>query len=199
MITLILTRHGETDWNRQGKLAGSNDLPILTNEGLKQASALAIKLKNFNIETIYRSKLKRAIQTASIISKTLGKRVKFSSALNERSWGKLEGKEWQKNKKRLVQMYESNKTSRPRGGETFKEFKKRILEYVENILEKNEGKTILLVTHGGVIRTIIKIFKNIPEEEMENFRVYNTSLTIFKINEGKIEEELLADIKHLKN
>lgn len=199
MITLILTRHGETDWNRDGKLAGSTDKAVLTEEGFKQARAVANALKNMHVDVIYCSKLRRAKQTAQIISKTLGKKITYNGALNERSWGNLEGKSWDKQKDKLVAMYESEKTNlRPSGGESCLEFKERLLFDLEKIIEANEGKTVLIITHGGVIRTLIKAFKKIPDEEMVDLRVNNTSLTIFRLNEGKVEEEILNDIKHLE-
>ena len=71
MITLILVRHGETNWNVAGRLAGLIDEAVLTDEGEKQAIALSKKLKNLKIDLIYTSELKRAIQTARIISKHL--------------------------------------------------------------------------------------------------------------------------------
>ena len=69
MITLILARHGETDWNKNGLLQGSSDFAKLNNVGKKQAKALGKALLKFNVDIIYSSPLKRASETAEIINK----------------------------------------------------------------------------------------------------------------------------------
>ena len=198
MITLILVRHGETNWNVAGRLAGLIDEAVLTDEGEKQAIALSKKLKNLKIDLIYTSELKRAIQTARIIAKHLKKKVIRSAAFNERSWGIFEGKNWEKTKNVLIRTYETDRDNlRPEGGETYQEFKKRVFWEIEKIIKIEDGRKILIVTHGGVVRVLIKFLKNLSDQEMQGIKVYNTSLTIFKMNAGKVEEELIADVEHL--
>lgn len=175
-------------------------MAVLTKEGSKQAEAIAQKLSHFNVDVIYCSKLKRAIQTAQIIAKKLGKKVIFNSAFNERSWGIFEGKSWDRNKTKLMRKYESEKSkTKPDGGESYRQFKKRILGGVESLIEKHEGQVVLLVSHGGVIRALIPALKGVPRQQLQDLHVYNTSVTIFKMAEGEVVEELLADVSHLEN
>lgn len=199
MITLILTRHGETDWNKAGKLAGSTDEPELTDLGKEQSKTLAIKLATLNIEIIYCSKLKRAIQTARIIANQLKRPLVFTEGLNERSWGIYESTDSRKFFERLGKMDIKRRFNyKPKGGESWRQFEKRLLVTIEKIVEQNESRIVLIVTHGGVVRALIPVLKKVPREESFENKIANNSITIFKMNEGKVEEELINDISHLK-
>lgn len=198
MITLILVRHGETDWNVAGRLAGFSDGAVLTKEGQRQAELLAIKLRNLKIDIIYSSKLKRAKQTARIISKTINKRVIYKEFLNERSWGIYEGTDHKKIFENVEKMLTQRRLKyKPKGGESLIEFEKRLQRGLRKIMENNDEQNILIVSHGGVIKTLIPILKKAPLEEAYNLKVSNASLTIFNINESKVEIKLINDVSHL--
>ena len=200
MITLILVRHGETDWNIQRRLAGSTNEPMLTDLGKKQSVLLAEKLATLDVNVVYCSKLKRAIQTTEIIYKKVKRPIIFTEGLNERSWGIYEGTNSEQVFKKLDKMDINRRFNyKPKGGESWKEFEKRILVTIEEIVKKNEGKTVVLVTHGGVIRALIPVLKKVPREISLENKIANNSLTIFKMNEGEVEEELINDISHLES
>ena len=195
MITLILTRHGQTNWNKTGKLAGSSDISRLTKEGKKQAEKLAQKLNDLQIDYIYSSNLKRAKQTAAIIAKKLEREIIVASEFNERSWGVFEGKNWDKNKESLIELYEKGRPDfRPEKGESYNQFLKRIKNRLDEIIKVHEGQTVLLVSHGGVLRGLVKSFKG---EFPEDSKIENASLTTIKIDNNKVVETIINDIDHL--
>ncbi|MBI2327779.1 histidine phosphatase family protein [Candidatus Curtissbacteria bacterium] len=199
MITLILARHGETDWNRDGRLAGLTDKPVLTKKGKKQAEALAKKLQDLAVDVVYSSRLKRAAQTAQIIAKTLDKKIIYSKYLNERSWGIYEGKDKESVFKKLDQMDVKRRFDyKPIGGESWREFEKKLLKFFKRLIGKNEGQTVLVITHGGTIRALFHILKNVNREKSLDLKFHNTSLTTLKMVDGRVEEELINDISHLK-
>src|SRR2546421_2092518 len=90
MTTLLLVRHGETDWNADGRLQGHTDRP-LSDFGRRQARQLAEELANESLEAIYASDLARARETAEIVGKRLGLPVVLEPELREKDWGTGEG------------------------------------------------------------------------------------------------------------
>ena len=90
MTTLLLVRHGETDWNAEGKLQGHTDRP-LNDYGRRQAQALADRLAGEAIDAVYASDLSRARETAEILGARLGLPVVVDPDLREKNWGSWEG------------------------------------------------------------------------------------------------------------
>src|SRR5919205_4262120 len=90
MTTLLLVRHGETDWNADGRLQGQTDRP-LSDFGRRQARQLAQELVDEELEAIYASDLARARETAEIIGERLGLAVVLDADLREKDWGTWEG------------------------------------------------------------------------------------------------------------
>ena len=90
MATLLLIRHGETDWNASGRLQGHTDRP-LNDYGRRQARELADRLSDDAIAAIYASDLSRAKETAEIVGARLGLPVVVDADLRERNWGSWEG------------------------------------------------------------------------------------------------------------
>ena len=90
MTALLLVRHGETDWNADGRLQGHTDRP-LSEFGRRQARQLAQELADENLDAIYASDLSRARETAEIVGKRLELAVVLDPALREKDWGSWEG------------------------------------------------------------------------------------------------------------
>ena len=200
MITLILARHGETDWNKNGLLQGSSDFAKLNNVGKKQAKALGKALLSLNVDIIYSSPLKRASETAEIINKILKKEIVFDDALKERDWGDWEGRDAAVEFLRLEKMdIRTRFNFMPPNGESWKEFEIRLIKSVEKIVENNNDKRVLIVTHGGSIRALVPVIKKVPREQTLHLKFANTSISIFKLNKDDVEEELINDIAHLES
>src|SRR5436190_1312043 len=90
MTTLLLVRHGETDWNAAGRLQGHTDRP-LNEYGRRQAKELADRLAGEGADAIYASDLSRAKETAEIVGERLGLTVVIDADLREKNWGSWEG------------------------------------------------------------------------------------------------------------
>jgi broad specificity phosphatase PhoE len=150
-MRLIFVRHGESVGNKKNIIQGHKDF-ALTKKGREQAQMVAERFRNIKIDAIYSSDLKRASQTAKIIKKFHKKTpIFFSKLLRERNLGYLEGK-------RVDEVdFIKFRHRRPKGGETPSELKKRVEIFLNYLFKKYSTETILVVTHGGVIRMLYGI------------------------------------------
>jgi broad specificity phosphatase PhoE len=139
VTTLLLVRHGETDWNAEGRLQGHTDRP-LNDYGRRQAAALAERLEGDGITAVYSSDLARARETAEILGQRLGLPVVIDPDLRERNWGTWEG---------------LTGTERDRVefvGEPHDAHSQRVLRAVNRIAEIHPDERVVVVTHGGSLR-----------------------------------------------
>lgn len=200
MSKIFLVRHGETDWNKEDRCQGCIDIE-LNSEGLRQAEFVAERLLNEEIHAMYCSNLKRAYGTAQIIANRLGLSVTKSEALNEISFGDWEGLTFEEIRKRHDYDYNtwrlSPHTAIFPGEGSLDNVHKRVMKYVDEIISKNEGKNILIVSHGGVIKLIILGLLGIGLEVYNKFYVANTSLSIVHIDKDKRYLRTLNDTCHV--
>ncbi len=169
MKLLYIIRHGETDWNLQGKVQGKQDSQ-LTKLGLKQAELLANRLMGENIEVIYSSGLQRAISTASIIADKLNLPYFCNDALNEINFGLWEGltnEEILKEYPAELRTWRNSphKSTIP-GGEKLALAQKRAVDFVRTLVSDSTGKNILLVSHATIIKLLLM---HILEMELYNY------------------------------
>jgi broad specificity phosphatase PhoE len=142
VTTLLLVRHGETDWNADGRLQGHTDRP-LSDHGRRQAQKLAEELSGDEIEAIYSSDLARARETAEIVGERLGLTVELDPDLREKDWGNWEG----------LTAVERDRVEF--AGESTEAHQQRMLRALERISERHPGDArVLVVTHGGSMRRV---------------------------------------------
>ncbi len=142
MTTLLLVRHGETDWNADGRLQGQTDRP-LSDYGRRQARELAAELEDEDLEAIYASDLSRARETAEIVGERLGLAVVLDPDLREKDWGNWEG----------LTAVERDRVEFV--GESTEAHQERMLRALRQIAERHPGTgRVLVVTHGGSIRRV---------------------------------------------
>lgn len=146
-MRLYLVRHGETQWNREGRLLGWTDLP-LTPEGEAQARALAQELKGLRPDGVYSSDLKRALRTAEL---AWGE-AEPVSALREIHFGLLEGALWEELDPSYQEALLRFQGFKAPGGESLEDLEARVLGFLEGL---SRG-TYLLFTHGGVVRLLLR-------------------------------------------
>jgi broad specificity phosphatase PhoE len=140
VTTLLLVRHGETDWNAEGRLQGQTDRP-LSEFGRRQARQLAEELADDAFEAVYASDLARARETAEIVGTRLGLPVVLDPDLREKDWGNWEG----------LTAVERDRVEFV--GESTEAHQERILRALRRISERHPGEgRILVVTHGGSMR-----------------------------------------------
>lgn len=148
-MLLYLVRHGETDWNRQHLIQGRTDIP-LNDTGRQQARATGRLLARRSWDAVVASPLSRAFETASIIADELGLPVPTTDdALVERNYGEAEGLDWDE-----VQRLFPGETPVP-GRESHGDVAARALPALMAIAEAHPDEAVLVVSHGGVIRSVI--------------------------------------------
>ncbi len=164
-VKLILVRHGQTDWNKQDKIQGATDIP-LNNTGKKQIQNTARRLKKLfrkigeKPDAIISSTLIRAKQSAMIIAEEFKMSFTVNGKIVEKNMGALEGDSWQKLCNKIDgNLKEKNKYHiydySPYGGESCIDVGERLLDFIHFVKKKYDGKTIIVVAHGGVIRTLL--------------------------------------------
>jgi phosphoserine phosphatase len=158
-----IVRHGETEWNVIDKIQGQLD-SFLTQKGLEQARETSEKLKNIHFDTIFSSDLLRCKRTAEIMGLERNLEIQTEKALRERTFGKYDGitgKEFAEKTKHLLEEYkklsveERWKFKFSKGYESDDELVTRFITFLREIAIAYPGKTILIVTHGGNLRTFL--------------------------------------------
>ena len=152
-MKFILTRHCETDWNREGRLQGHSDTH-LNEYGWFQAEELAQNLKNLGIKKIISSDLKRSVETSSVLAKYLKVPIELDARIRECAYGKLEGST---KDEALVAGYGSlqHYDFESLGGESRERVLRRHLSFLDDVHEKESDDPILLVGHGTGLNTLL--------------------------------------------
>ncbi|KAK4759108.1 hypothetical protein SAY87_020409 [Trapa incisa] len=198
---IIVVRHGETEWNSDGRIQGHLDVE-LNQIGKQQAAAVANRLsKEGKISAVYSSDLKRASETAQAIATACGGlEVIKEPELRERNLGDLQGlqlKEAAKLKPLAYEAFLSHQSDQelPGGGESIDQLYKRCTSSLETIARKHKGERVVVVTHGGVIRSLCR--RACPSRRFG--KVLNTSINIFHLYEGDNKWVLRSsgDVSHL--
>jgi broad specificity phosphatase PhoE len=154
MTTLLLVRHGETDWNRTGRWQGHSN-PPLNELGRQQARELAESLDG--VDVVYSSDLARARETAEIVAERLGIEVRFDPRLRERSFGAWEGltsAEIEERFEEAHRRWQAGEGAGAEDAEAFDAFGKRVNSFLADVLERHPDETVLVIGHGGSIRVI---------------------------------------------
>ncbi|MDI7741166.1 histidine phosphatase family protein [Lysinibacillus fusiformis] len=152
MTLICIVRHGETDWNAQGKLQGKTDISLNQN-GIVQANECKNTLSSNDWDLIITSPLKRAKETAEIINTEMKAPLIEMEDFIERSFGDAEGMTESERTTAFPDKNYSNQEDRI-------SFSKRVIKGIEKINELYQGKKIILVAHGAVINAILTHFSN---------------------------------------
>lgn len=171
-MILGLIRHGQTDWNKMGRIQGQTDIP-LNEEGMKQAQRLAQYLRRGDIvwDAIYSSDLKRARLTADIIKDGLQLTdVRLDDRLRERAFGLAEGLTAKEREERFGQDLTRA------GSEPEAEILLRGRQFLDEIEGTEAGRHVLIVSHGAFLKRLLSLLiPDLPDAYIEN-----ASLTIVR-------------------
>lgn len=163
MTTLLLARHGETDWNREGRWQGWAD-PPLNDTGRAQARALAAQLAGTHFDAVYSSDLRRAHETALILVEPHDVPVMVDRDLREIDVGSWSGL----TRAEIAERFPNGE--RP-DGETHEQHGQRVRAAVTRIARVHPGHRVLLVGHGGTIRSIHDVISELPYHPVPNCHV----------------------------
>ena len=196
-----LIRHGQTAENITGRLQGHFD-SILDETGILQAKAAANRLAGEHFDAFYSSDLKRAMMTAEVIAETVGIRPEPLMELREWHLGVLEGrlcKELWEEYPAIMNCfkYESGEIPVP-GGESHNEFDARVAGCLELLAAKHPDEKVLLVTHGGVMRSIFKHIVGPVAEGSLLPLISNVSYSRFCKRDDRWQLCCWNDVSHLK-
>jgi broad specificity phosphatase PhoE len=150
VTTILLARHGETDWNLERRVQGHSDTP-LNETGRAQALALAQTLEGGELDAVYSSDLVRASDTARVIADRLGLDVTVLPELRERHFGTWEGM----TDEEIFNRFPAAKSGSWGDGETKEEMRERVLAALHRIADEHPGGRVLVVTHGGPMRALL--------------------------------------------
>jgi len=177
--TLYLVRHGETEWNRIGRWQGATDIP-LSDVGRAQARLLAARLRDSRIAAVYASQLSRALETAQILAAGLGAPAPtVDPRLRERGYGAFEGLTREECAERFPRVWEQYLADRrvvPPNAEPQAQVTERItaamLEIAAAAGDRPDAEAILVVSHGGVIRSFVHAVTGVVPPPLENGAVF---------------------------
>ena len=175
-MKIYAARHGQTEWNALDKVCGRTDIN-LTQEGYRQAEMLADSVLECGIQRIYSSPLRRAMETSRVISERTGVPYYAEDRLIEQDYGIFEGIN-RKNEDFLN--VKKNFAFRYPGGESMMQTAGRVYGLLDEIREKEAGKNVLLVSHGGVCRVIRSYFVDMTNEEYFNYTQKNGALEVYE-------------------
>lgn len=166
-LTLLLARHGETDLNTDDRWQGRIDAP-LNAAGLAQAQRLADELPE-GIQAIVASPMQRARQTAEPAAARLGLPVAFDADFRERDFGVFDGLTEAEAKVQFPELAARNVAYRwdlePPGAEPTRAVVERVARGLQRLRERHAGQTVLLVSHGFVVRCLRHLIDGVPEAE----------------------------------
>lgn len=170
---IYFVRHGETDYNIEGKVQGQLDIPLNEN-GIKQANELSNELKNYKIDIIFSSPLKRAKQTAEIINKNHNVNIVYEDDLKEFFAGNKQGtrvKDWSETETEEFMLYPERY-----GAESNLEFYSRV---VNAYIKISKHHNVLIVAHGGVYKHLYRYLNNV--EDITSYVPVPKNCAIFKM------------------
>ncbi len=183
MPTLFLVRHGETDWNRSGQIMGARPVP-LNPRGQAQAQRVATLLQSRPLAALLSSPVARALETAEILSTSLGVPVTVEQGVTEIGVGEWEGLFWKDVADEIVKQnwYGNPRETRFPGGETLQETQIRAVAAVEHALAGKASAPVLFVSHADVIRAVVAHFLGLHLSSVRQIRIDNGSLTALDVN-----------------
>ena len=199
MTEIYLTRHGQTLWNLEKRLQGQGDSP-LTDKGIKGAKLLGKRLEEIELDVIYTSPIKRALETAKLIKGERNITLIEEKGLMEINFGDYEGHTEEEmlgigKGQEISKIFNGEMDVVPPKGESLRMVYSRVKDTLDEILSREKGKKILIVTHGTTLKTIVSYFR----EDNEIYHEIMGQATLTKVIEkdGKFNFEYINNWDHL--
>jgi broad specificity phosphatase PhoE len=196
---LLLARHGETDWNRQGLWQGERDIP-LNDTGREQSRALARRLAAERIDALHASDLVRASESATIIGNEIGLTPVLSAHWREIRLGELAGVSNDSIRHQYPELVSATAragTPLAPGAETYAEIEARLRAGFDAICQSHPGETVLVIGHGGTLKALIAMLIGLPPTAIEHLSLRgNTSLSELDFRHGRPQLTMLNDTRH---
>ena len=201
-MRLYITRHGQTQWNTEGRLQGWMNSP-LTPRGLKGAEQLRDELKGIDFDAIFTSDQYRAVKTAEIIAGNRDVEINKIMEFREIGFGQWEGMKLVDIKKKYSREFD-NYMNKPMeyksyGGESIDQLFDRVEKGLQIVVDSG-FENALIVAHGVTIKALVTVLKGLPRASISKLPVFpGTSLSIFHRIGEVWEVELEGDTSHFGN
>ena len=203
MARFYFIRHGETEWNAAGRLCGRADVP-LSEVGRRQAELLAVRLKAIPVTALYSSPARRALETASILGRAIGREAVVDSRLVELSYGAWEGKTYEESRHSSPDVYRAWELDpaavAPPEGESGAQLVDRVNPFLAEVAQRHPTGDVVVVCHRTLCRLIACHVMGVPlAEYRKRIPMDNAALNIFETQEGQWSVVAINDTSHLSN
>jgi len=196
----FIVRHGETEWNAQGRIQGHTDIS-LSETGIQQARLLAERMVDVKLDVAYSSDLARSAETARQI---LGQRtvpLHTTPRLREFNKGVFEGLTPEETGQRYPELYQASQVNdldfAPPGGESIRETSVRMNAIMSELRQRHPDENVLIVGHGGALRAGFVALMELPLEANWRFAMTNCGLSVLDIYPNNAVLRLYNDSSHL--
>jgi broad specificity phosphatase PhoE len=191
VTTILLARHGESDWNRAGRWQGWADRP-LTARGRRQARELAARLEGTELDAVYSSDLQRARETAEIVARSRGMTVETVPDLREVDVGSFSGLTRAEAQARFPELYARwlDGGEGWEDGESYQQMSERVVRAIHQIGNRYDGLRVLIVAHGGSIRAAHAAALGVDVHTYRRVQPVepNATLSAVCVEEGRLTE-----------
>lgn len=198
--SFIILRHGETVENASGRWQGQLD-GSLTVLGEAQANAAGRRLAAYVIDALYASDLGRTRRTAQLIAEHTGHAIRLDARLRERHFGIFQGLTVEEMAAMHPQDWEANNRRdpdyAPPGGESVQQLCQRSLACLDELTQRHEGETVLVVTHGGVLICLLRTVLGLPLTQPRRYSVRHLAFNRFVHSDRGWLLETWGDVNHL--
>lgn len=185
---LYLVRHGETEWNRKGLLQGQLNSK-LTREGIEKTEAFRREITDLDPDVIYSSHQERALMTAEILTRDLGKEIIYDEDLSEMNFGVFQGHSWDYIESEMKDLYDLYREDDPDfvipEGESHNQFHDRVTGALKRIAASHPGKKILIISHGGSINKMLCLAEGMAPSGNRYFHTKNLALNVLRYHGGQ--------------
>ncbi|MGI6169052.1 MAG: histidine phosphatase family protein [Christensenellales bacterium] len=202
-MKLILTRHGETDWNRESRTQGTTDTNLNEN-GKKQAAQFARRLLHVgeSVDRIYTSPLRRAVQTAEIIGDVLGTETKEDSRLREFHFGVWEGMVFSTIGENYPDEFDiwarTPSRSRIEGAEPISDLYERCASFIADMRENCGDRTALVVSHTLTTKILLLSALGLEIDLIHSIHMDNMSVSMLELYPDRTVLLCLNDVCHMQ-
>jgi broad specificity phosphatase PhoE len=185
VLALVLIRHGETDWNREGRVMGWSPVP-LNAAGRQQIERLAERLKSLEVQALYTSPVQRTIESATILAKALNRAPIPDERWTETKITGWEGKLWAELEGHPIRerYYAAPTETRLPDGEMFAEVRDRVAAAAAELERRHPAGLITVVSHADPIRAVVGHYLGLELTASHNFKIDNGTVTIVEIEAG---------------
>lgn len=185
MLRILWVRHGETEWNRERRIMGREEIG-LNETGCRQSRFLKDSLNHVPLDAIFSSPILRARETAEILAQERDLDVIYDERIWEIDYGEWVGKTFEEVRKipGYVPYFQRLDTPVAPGGETLNQVRDRVMAFLDDLKAGGQNKTVLVVSHADTIKCLLMEILQIPFTNIWRFRIDNVSVSLLECDKA---------------